>query len=411
MAWEKVKLGDVCKIGDGAHASLKRLSQGIPYLTAKNLTRNGIDVQNLDFIDEITYNKHFKESSTALTRPQKDDILYSIIGSIGGMYLVKDEKIGISSSVAIFRSNPSILISKYLYYYLKSSLFDSQIQAIKGGVAQGFMSLSKLSSIEISYPLEIKTQKRIADILSVYDNLIENNQKQIKLLEEAAQRLYKQWFIDLRYPGHETTKIVNGLPEGWRKEKLGNVIEYIRGTSYTSSELSDSDGVLMVNLKNINAFGGYKRNAEKRFTGKYKENGILESGDLVMGCTDMTKERRLVGHVALIPNLKERAVFTMDLLKILPKTISKTFLYAQCRFGGLSYKIAPLANGANVLHLRPENMADIEVLCPAKSIVEMYDNVFASMISKIEKLEDQIQLASESRNRLLPKLMNNELEV
>ena len=159
MAWEKVKLGDVCKIGDGAHASLKRLSHGIPYLTAKNLTRNGIDVQNLDFIDETTYNKHFKESSIALTRPQKDDILYSIIGSIGGVYLVKDEKIGISSSVAIFRSNPSTLISKYLYYYLKSSLFDSQIQAIKGGVAQGFMSLSKLSSIEISYPLEIKTQK------------------------------------------------------------------------------------------------------------------------------------------------------------------------------------------------------------------------------------------------------------
>lgn len=82
--------------------------------------------------------------------------------------------------------------------------------------------------------------------------------------EGAAQRLYKQWFIDLRYPGHKTTPIVDGLPEEWRKEKLGNVVEYIRGTSYTSSELSDSDGVLMVNLKNINAFGGYKRNAEKK---------------------------------------------------------------------------------------------------------------------------------------------------
>lgn len=289
-------------------------------------------------------------------------------------------------------------------------VLQQQCKQISQGATQDNLSWEKLSTIKFPAP-DYKTQQKIADILSAYDDLIENNQKQIKLLEEAAQRLYKQWFIDLRYPGHEITPIVDGLPEGWRKEKLGNVIEYIRGTSYTSSELSDSDGVLMVNLKNINAFGGYKRNAEKRFTGKYKENGILEQGDLVMGCTDMTKERRLVGHVALIPNLKERAVFTMDLLKLLPKRISKTFLYAQCRFGGLSYKISPLANGANVLHLRPENMADIEVLCPAKSIVEMYDNVFASMISKIEKLEDQIQLASESRNRLLPKLMNGELEV
>ena len=406
MAWDSILAKDFCKsVRDGTHDTPKQMEMGYKLVTSKCIHDGFIFPEEAYFISEKDY-RAINERSLV----EQWDVLMSMIGNgLGRSAVVKQKPDYAIKNLALFKVGDEYK-AKWLHYYLSSPVGQGLIYNSLQGSGQPFISLNLLRNFAIPNP-PYEAIKKIVSVLELYDNLIENNQKQIKLLEEAAQRLYKQWFIDLRYPGHETTPIVDGLPEGWGKEKLGNVIEYIRGTSYTSSELSDSDGVLMVNLKNINAFGGYKRNAEKRFTGKYKEIGILEPGDLVMGCTDMTKERRLVGHVALIPNLKERAVFTMDLLKILPKTISKTFLYAQCRFGGLSYKIAPLANGANVLHLRPENMADIEVLCPAKSIVEMYDNVFASMISKIEKLEDQIQLASESRNRLLPKLMNGELEV
>ena len=105
MIWKKSELSKISRIGDGAHASLKRIDFGIPYLTAKNITKSGIDYSNMDYISEEIYNKHFKEKSNALTKPKKDDILYSIIGSIGGVYVVRDEKIGISSSVAIFRAD------------------------------------------------------------------------------------------------------------------------------------------------------------------------------------------------------------------------------------------------------------------------------------------------------------------
>ena len=406
MAWDRKTLEECTEyITDGDHQPAPKSDDGVLFIKIKDIKDSRVDFKEALHVPLVYY-----EGIQRNRKPVLGDTLYTVVGSYGlSAYVNFNIPFCFERNIALLHPKKGV-DSRFLFYSVNTPDFFKQAENAANGAAQKLIPLSRLKQLKIQVP-PFATQKKIADILSAYDNLIENNQKQIKLLEEAAQRLYKQWFIDLRYPGHETTPIVDGLPKGWRKGKLGNVIEYIRGTSYTSSELSDSDGVLMVNLKNINAFGGYKRNAEKRFTGKYKENGILESGDLVMGCTDMTKERRLVGHVALIPNLKERAVFTMDLLKILSKTISKTFLYAQCRFGGLSYKIAPLANGANVLHLRPENMADIEVLCPAKSIVEMYDNVFASMISKIEKLEDQIQLASESRNRLLPKLMNGELGV
>ena len=408
MAWEKVKLGDVATcIQPGPFGSQLHQSDysefGTPVVMPKDMIGGKILEDTIARVEEQHVNRLSRHKVNV------GDILYARRGDVGKCALVTENEKGwlcgtgcLKVSIDFSKANP-----KFVFYQLQKLETVGWVEKHAVGATMLNLNTGILESIPIELP-KLSEQNKIADILSAYDDLIENNQKQIKLLEEAAQRLYKQWFIDLRYPGHETTKIVDGLPKGWRKEKLGNVIEYIRGTSYTSSELSDSDGVLMVNLKNINAFGGYKRNAEKRFTGKYKENGFLEPGDLVMGCTDMTKERRLVGHVALIPNLKECAIFTMDLLKILPKTISKTFLYAQCRFGGLSYKISPLANGANVLHLRPENMADIEVLCPDENHVHQYDAIFESMISKINKLEDQIQLAAESRDRLLPKLMNGE---
>lgn len=409
MTWQKVKLGEIAEVTSSKRIFANQyVDKGIPFYRQKEIIErnNKQDVSEPLFISQDLYEEIKKKYGV----PCEGDLLITGVGTLGIPYVVGKEVFYFKDGNLIWLKKFSQEVnSKFVYYYISSEAGQKAMWSRTIGAAQPALTIDLVKQYEIPLP-PLATQQKIANILSAYDNLIENNQKQIKLLEEAAQRLYKQWFIDLRYPGHETTKIVDGMPEGWRKEKLGNVIEYIRGTSYTSSELSDSDGVLMVNLKNINAFGGYKRNAEKRFTGKYKEKGILEQGDLVMGCTDMTKERRLVGHVALIPNLKERAVFTMDLLKLFPKRISKTFLYAQCRFGGLSYKISPLANGANVLHLRPENMADIDVLCPSENVVDSFDNAFASMISKIEKLEDQIQLAAESRDRLLPKLMNNEIE-
>ena len=167
----------------------------------------------------------------------------------------------------------------------------------------------------------------------------------------------------------------------------------------------------MVNLKNIQAFGGYKRNAEKHFTGDYKHEQSLEAGDLIMGVTDMTQERRLVGQVALIPNFKEKATFSMDLIKIIPFELSKSFLYCAMRFGGISKKIAPLANGVNVLHLKPDAMAGLEMVVPSTAIVKQFDDYIKHCFNTVLHLHDQIRLLTEARDRLLPKLMSGEILV
>ena len=130
-----------------------------------------------------------------------------------------------------------------------------------------------------------------------------------------------------------------------------------------------------------------------------------------MGVTDMTQERRLVGHVALIPDFDEPVTFSMDLIKIVPYSIPTSFLYCAMRYGDISKQISPLANGVNVLHLKPEAMMGIVMVVPSKELVERFCHVVEEMINKILKNQSQIRLLTEARDRLLPKLMGGEMEV
>ena len=230
---------------------------------------------------------------------------------------------------------------------------------------------------------------RIADVLVAYEDLIENNQKQIKLLEEAAQRLYKEWFIDLRFPGHEEVEIIDGVPEGWKKIPLGNVLQVVRGRSYSSKELSDKEGVLMVNLSNIRPYGGYNRDQEKHYTGKVNDNQFVDTHDLLMGVTDMTQERRTVGRVAIVPNLHAKAMISMDLIKLVPDDGSPLFYYALLNYG-YSEVISRFANGTNVLHLRPDVLDIVDAVIPDIRLQNKFVEFFENIQNRLNVLQDEM---------------------
>lgn len=301
-------------------------------------------------------------------------------------------------------------ISNVKFVKYAFDILQRDCKKISQGTAQDNLSWKKLSTIKFPAP-DIEIQDKIVSKLSVYDDLIENNRKQIKLLEEAARRLYKEWFVDLHFPGYEDVEIVAGVPEGWKWTPFSEAFDYIRGRSYTSKQLVEQGGIMMANLKNIDSFGGYKRRAEKRYIGNYKDDQILHPGDIVMGVTDMTKERRLVGHVAFIPDLGEEMTFSMDLIKLIPKLVTHSYLYSAMRFGYYSRNISQLANGVNVLHLKPDSMMNMEMLIPSTDVMNKYKLIFDAYNNRIDLLEKQIEFAKEARDRLLPKLMSGEIEV
>lgn len=302
-----------------------------------------------------------------------------------------------------------ILDVRYLSYAMNKEL--RLLKTMSAGSTTKFLKIGMLHDLQISLP-DISIQRKIASTLGSYDDLIDNNKKQIKLLEEAAQRLYKEWFIDLRFPGYEGMEIVDGVPSGWKKTVLNEVFSFERGKSYASKELSDSEGVVLVNLKNIQAWGGYKREAEKRFIGKYKESQTVEFGDIVMAVTDMTQERRLVGHVALVPDLGEKATYSMDLIKLIPsKGINSFFLYSSLRYSGIAENISKHANGTNVLHLKPDSIMGLEYIIPSAELMDLFGSMVETICKKVEVLQSQMILLSNARDRLLPKLMSGEIEV
>lgn len=396
-----------CKIGD-----LVTLRQGFA-INSKSKHYISKDPTSLALLRIADMKSGAKEIFIKEDIPQNfiakpEDIIYTRTGNVG---LVFKNCYGVvhNNCFTVTPNDENELTRDFLFYLLQSKTFFDKANSLARGAAQPDLPHTLFNSIEISYP-PLPIQHRITTILSRYDTLIENYQKQIKLLEEAAQRLYKEWFVDFHFPGHENVKMVDGLPEGWERKTLGEVFSYVRGKSYSSSEISD-EGCLMVNLKNIQAFGGYKRDAEKRFVGEYKSEQTLKKGDLIMGVTDMTQERRLVGHVALIPDFDEPVTFSMDLIKIVPYSIPTSFLYCAMRYGDLSKQISPLANGVNVLHLKPEAMMGIIMVVPRKELVERFCFVVEEMINKILKNQSQIRLLTEARDRLLPRLMGGEIEV
>jgi type I restriction enzyme S subunit len=241
--WTKGKIGDICIVGDGAHAKIERQISGIMYLTSKNLKDGRLDITQISYISETDFNKHFRDDSKALTKIKPNDVIFSIIGTIGEPYIVNPRDFfGVSSSVAMLRPDKSVLFPKYLFYWIKNRIFQDALYAIKGGVAQGYVSLEMIRSLPLHYPA-LSTQEKIASILSNYDDLIEYNTRRIEILEGMAKLVYEEWFVKFRFSGHENVKMISSelgeTPEGWKVVKLGSAIELAYGKSLTAKNRTD----------------------------------------------------------------------------------------------------------------------------------------------------------------------------
>lgn len=407
--WKKVKLGELYEVHNGLSKGRQFFGTGFPFLTFSNVFNNWFLPDQLESLVQTTDKEReacsIKAGDVFITRTSEtmDELGMSSVA-------LKDyPNATYNGFTKRLRPITNRVNPRYIGYYLRTPKFRGQFMAFSSMTTRASLANNDLLNMEVELP-SMEIQHRIATILSRYDSLIESHLKQIKLLEEAAQRLYKEWFIDLHFPGHENTKIVDGVPEGWEKKKLCELFSFVRGKSYTSKELSD-EGTIMVNLKNIQSFGGYKSDVEKHFIGTYKEEQTLMKGDLIMGITDMTQERRLVGSVALIPDFKETATFSMDLIKLISFKLPNIYLYCAMRYGDVSRQIAPLANGVNVLHLKPEAISNIEMVVASDSIIEKFVSYTSKTIESILSLQSQLRLLTEARDRLLPKLMSGEIEI
>lgn len=274
-------------------------------------------------------------------------------------------------------------------------ILQKDCKQISQGAAQDNLSWKKLSTIKFPAP-PYETQKRIADVLSAYDNLIENNQKQIELLEETAQRLYKEWFIDLRFPGHETTKIQNGLPEGWQIQKLAEIADVVMGQS-PKSEFYNSERKGLPFHQGVGSYGNrfVKDDVYSSVVTRIAEAGsILFSVRAPVGRLNVTKNRIVIGRGLAALNHKEDCQ-------------SFLFYMLKERF----FKEDILGNGAIFASITKDELLSQKFIIPQREIMQKFEKIVSAMDTKIIALDSQIQNLKEARDRLLHKLMSGEIEV
>ena len=207
----------------------------------------------------------------------------------------------------------------YLRCLISSRYFSDYIQPIVTGVNVPHISGKQIGGFKIPLPLP-PSQQKIAAIISAYDEHIENNMRRIAVLEKLAEELYREWFVRLRFPGHERVKVVKGVPAGWSFDKASVFIDLVKGKSYAGDEITDDPlHMPFISLKSFSRGGGYREDGLKYYSGRYKDEQVVRQGDVVIAITDMTQDRAVVGRAARMPYLDGRgAVISLDAVKVVP---------------------------------------------------------------------------------------------
>ncbi len=221
--WKELTIGEICLVGDGAHSKVKRVTEGILYLTAKNFNRGELKLDDIDFISEEDFEKLFSKKSKAVTRPQENDILMGIIGSFGNAYRYKtNDSFGISSSVAILRPDTSLIFPMFLEYQINSKSFQKIHEAFSSGSVQGYSNIPTIKTMPIVVP-PLDEQRLIAKLIGSIDQKITLLRQQNQDLEELAQTLFKRWFVEFEFPC---------LPSGYRPQGQLNLSDMAKVCTY-----------------------------------------------------------------------------------------------------------------------------------------------------------------------------------
>ena len=377
--WKKVKLGDILQIKKG------------DYITKKD-AREGIYPVILGGKEPAYYIDNFNHTGKA--------IVVSRSGASAGFVSFWNEPIFVTDGFLI---EPKEKITyEFLYYALKSK--QALLHNAQKGAAIPHVTPFLISDIDFLLPND-DSQHRIATILSRYDSLIENYQKQIKLLEEAAQRLYKEWFVDLHFPGHENTKIVDGVPEGWEKKMIGEVCDTTSGGTPSRSKTEFYTGnIPWVKTKELN--DDFIFETEERITDdaiRKSSAKLIPSGSILMAMYGATIGKLGIATKELSCN-QACCVFLLS-----EDNVLRFYLYSWLLDNRTL--LISMGKGAAQPNLSQDMIKKLEIVIPSLHILSIFDSKVKSIYKKIYYLSSQIRLLTEARDRLLPKLMSGEIAV
>ena len=377
-----MRLEDACElIVDCPHSTARDEGKGFPLIRTPNIGRGRFLLENVHRVSESVYNKR-----NARAVPKDDDIILAREAPAGNVAIIKNGvKMCLGQRTVLLRPNKEVVNPDFLTYFLLAPEQQYGLLGTANGATVAHVNIPTIRNLKIKLP-PLKTQERIGKILSAYDDLIENNQRQIKLLEEAAQRLYKEWFVDLRFPGHENTKITDGVPEGWRRGALADVATFKRGKTITKEQTNP--GVVPV------VAGGLEP-AYFHDTFNTGAPVITVSGS---------------GANAGFTRMYHTKVWASD-CSYVDSVATENLAWVYCFLKENNTKIETMQKGAAQPHVYAKDINALEAVIPNDKQMKRFQAITEPMFARIGTLETQKARLREACNCLLPKLMNGEIEV
>lgn len=404
-AWQRLALGDVTvKITKGTTPTTVGgcfVEQGVNFLKVESISESGsLDREKIAQIDE--------KSDELLRRSRliTNDVLFSIAGAIGRTYLVRPEDLpaNINQALAIVRFDTSRVFPKYGYYALRDRTFQTEASGRVVQCAQANVNLSQLSKSSIYLP-PLGEQERIAFVLSAYDDLIENNWRRIQLLEQAARLLYKEWFVHLRFPGHEHIKIKNGVPEGWEKGVVSDFYSTASGGTPSRKNPDFYTGVVPW-VKTQELTGGFILSTEERIT---EEAIKLSSAKLLPRHTVLVAMYgATIGQTAI---LSVPATTNQACCAVIPAALGATYAHAYLFFNHYKIDLVGLGQGAAQKNISQQVIKAFKMVLPAKGLLDAFSESVCPLFDQIETLQRMNTNLKKARDLLLPRLMNGEVSV
>jgi len=400
--WKSVRLDDALDaLIDYRGKTPRKTSNGIPIITAK-IVKNGFILEPDEFIAIEDY-----ETWMVRGFPKNGDVVLTMEAPLGEVAQINNERVALAQRIVTLRGKKGVLDNTYLKYFLISDIGQAKLKERETGTTVTGIKQSELRLIEINLP-PFETQQRIAFILSALDDKIELNRQTNATLEAIAQAIFKEWFVDFRYPGatgEMQDSELGKIPQGWRVGNLGEIVEVKGGTTPSTKEERFWDGAYNwatpKDLSNLNS--PILLNTERKIT----EEGVrqISSGILPPG-TLLLSSRAPIGYLAItdIP-----VAINQGFIAINAKQTSNIFILFWLKAN--METVISRANGSTFLEISKSSFREINIIIPNPSICTLFDNIVTDIMEQIKVNELQSISLSKTRNILLPKLMNGEIDV
>ena len=400
--WKEYPLGDVClRITDGAHLSPPSVPDGKPMASVKDLTSYGIRLDGCRLIADSDFDILVRQGC----QPRKGDVLIAKDGATAldtVCEVGRDEEVVLLSSVAILRPNPALIESSYLHYYLDASSTRSYLKGtFISGAAIPRVVLKDLKRAIIRVP-SLPTQRRIAAILSAYDDLIENNLRRIKILEEMARALYREWFVEFRFPGHEkvprVASTVGPIPKGWEVRKLVQISHVNRAqiSPRTAPEQLHYIDISSVSPGQIDTVTPYPF-AEA--PGRARR--IVQHGDVIWSCVRPNRRAH-----ALVMRPEPNTIVSTGFAVLTAKEVPFPFLYFATTTDDFVAHLTNHATGAAYPAVTAKTFEDAVMVVPPTPLLKRFGDATVPMVEEISVLQNQGRVLRRTRDLLLPRLLS-----